>query len=189
MQSGTFDLKTAGNYTETLTIDANSAAAKQLQQPLATPAPSTATAIRTNYTAVTSSRLTSASCLKGATTANCASAPHMLPEHAGRAVTFAADVVDVVSHEHVRRPGKLMCFRQTGAHQLLPMSKMHSSTNLRAMPHQPPILTCNSSHPQCVVPMLYRFSRSTQQFNNTDNRRSYWMSIHLQHIQQINHLR
>ncbi|WIA28772.1 hypothetical protein OEZ86_011304 [Tetradesmus obliquus] len=77
MQSGTFDLKQAGAYTETLTLDASFAAARQLQQVDSTPAFASAAELR------------AAAAAAGAGTA--------------RAVTFAADVHDAATTEEYGR--------------------------------------------------------------------------------------
>jgi hypothetical protein len=119
MQSGTFDLKQAGAYTETLTLDAGCAAARQLQPVDSTPAPASAAELRAAAGAASGSRPASAlmpgiaSCLKSSSTA--AAAPgtgaglmsSAIPEHshAARAVTFAADVHDAATTEdYGRRP-------------------------------------------------------------------------------------
>ncbi|KAF8072718.1 MPS1 [Scenedesmus sp. PABB004] len=105
MQSGTFDLKAAGAFTETLTIDASSMAARQLQQQhgaaaLSTPAPTGGAGVRPlGVTAPRAGPPGVASCLKGS-----AAAPGPAHEHAGRAVTFAADVHSGGRDEHGRRP-------------------------------------------------------------------------------------
>ncbi|KAF6261004.1 hypothetical protein COO60DRAFT_832255 [Scenedesmus sp. NREL 46B-D3] len=119
MQSGTFDLKQAGAYTETLTLDASYAAARQLQPVDSTPAPASAAEVGAAAAgAATGTRPTSAllpgiaSCLKGSSAAAVAAGAgpglmsNAIPEHghAARAVTFAADVHDGAAIEdHGRR--------------------------------------------------------------------------------------
>lgn len=117
MQSGTFDLKQAGAYTETLTLDASFAAARQLQQVDSTPAPASAAELRAAAAAAgagTGARPASAmlpgiaSCLKGSNTATAgagAGVSNTILEHthAARAVTFAADVHDAATTEEYGR--------------------------------------------------------------------------------------
>jgi hypothetical protein len=103
MQSGTFDLKQAGTYTETLTLDASYAAGRQLHQVHSTPAPASAADLRAAAGTATGSRPVSAvpgiaSCLKGSSTAAAGAGAGLINStiqehnHAARAVTFAADV-------------------------------------------------------------------------------------------------
>jgi hypothetical protein len=118
MQSGTFDLKQAGAYTETLTLDAGCAAARQLQPVDSTPAPASAAELRAAAGAASGTRPASAvvpgiaSCLKGSTAAAAFNTgagllSSAIPEHshAARAVTFAADVHDgATTEDYGRRP-------------------------------------------------------------------------------------
>ncbi|WIA08718.1 hypothetical protein OEZ85_008142 [Tetradesmus obliquus] len=77
MQSGTFDLKQAGAYTETLTLDASFAAARQLQQGSNTATAGAGAGVMSNTI--------------------------LEHTHAARAVTFAADVHDAATTEEYGR--------------------------------------------------------------------------------------
>eukprot|EP00878_Enallax_costatus_P046889 GHUV01057204.1.p1 GENE.GHUV01057204.1~~GHUV01057204.1.p1 ORF type:complete len:670 (+),score=222.28 GHUV01057204.1:746-2755(+) len=115
MQSGTFDFKNAGSYTETLTIDASSAAARQLQQPATTPAPPP-TALTAAGASTASMRPATASCLKGHYVAPSSISNGLVPEHGARAVSFAADVLDPArAHEdYSKRPGSAGMYSTRG---------------------------------------------------------------------------
>lgn len=176
MQSGTFDLKAAGSYTDTLTLDASNAAMRQQQQHIdSTPAPATKADSRpaATYTA-TSSRPASAalpgvaSCLKTSTAGGAAGIGHpATTEHGVRAVTFAADVHDAATAEEYGKrpaaasttgvPGLLQC---KGVRYVCRNIFAQRSRSLLYTDCYAPILVCKFVQPgRLPVPMCKQTSR------------------------------
>lgn len=189
MQSGTFDFKHAGSYTETLTIDASSAAARQLQQPATTPAPPATIGLKAAGTSTASIRPATASCLKSNFVGPNSSTNGTAPEHAGRAVSFAADVLKPAgAHEECcKRPGKYRTSqllqagvgRETYVIVLLHVVMCYSEGTVWSYIFLWLLPTSSHTQRQLLLSCPCRFCWDVQQSRITQNRRqSFGLPFH-----------